>query len=154
MSKRLGKRTSRASAQARLMAVLEATALAGEPCPTNPELGARLGYDSSYPSELMRTLEIERKIAVQRGTRGRIVTILADGPAKGCSTETDAARIRSYHKVSRTIVRRKAGEIAAAETGHPDVPLGQLVARDPCLRCGTRGDLGCRHQAPIEPWRI
>jgi hypothetical protein len=136
------------------MAVLEATALAGEPCPTNPELGARLGYDSSYPSELMRTLEIERKIAVQRGTRGRIVTILADGPAKGFSTDSDAARIRRYHQVTRTIVRRTGREIAAAESGNPALPVDQLVARDPCLRCGTRGDLGCAHQAPVEVWRL
>lgn len=31
-------------------------------------------------------------------------------------------------------------------------PPGVIVMRDPCPRCGVRGDLGCRHQARAEPW--
>ena len=149
-----GKRVSRDVAQARLLKVLEDCALAGAPCPSNAELGALLGYDQSYPSSLVTHLELQGLIAVQRGTRGRVVTILAEGTAKGCSTDGDGARIRNYHQVQRTIVRRTRFQAEAVQTGNPAVPLGQLVARDPCQRCGTRGDLGCRHQAVLEPWRI
>lgn len=27
----------------------------------------------------------------------------------------------------------------------PEGPLPPVVRRDPCLRCGARGDLGCKH---------
>lgn len=26
------------------------------------------------------------------------------------------------------------------------------IVRDPCWRCGTRGDLGCAHRPPLEEW--
>jgi hypothetical protein len=154
MTKSLGKRVSREAAAHRLFAVLEACALEGRPCPANGELGELLGYDQSYPSTLVKHLELQGLIRVARGSRGRIVTILTDGPAKGCSTDGDHARIRAYHQVQRTIVRRTRFEAEATATGNPAVPLGQLVARDPCPCCGVRGDVGCRHRAVLEPWRI
>jgi hypothetical protein len=30
-------------------------------------------------------------------------------------------------------------------------PLPQADSRDPCPRCGVRGDVGCDHQAPCAP---
>jgi hypothetical protein len=30
-------------------------------------------------------------------------------------------------------------------------PSTMVVSRDPCFRCGVRGDLGCRHQPKGEP---
>lgn len=33
----------------------------------------------------------------------------------------------------------------------PRDPRPMAVSREPCLRCQTRGDLGCEHQAPFVP---
>lgn len=114
MTKSLGKRVSRETASMRLLAVLEACAIEGRPCPANGELGELLGYDQSYPSKLVKHLELKGLIRVARGSRVRIVTILADGPAKGCTTDGDHVRIREYHQVQRTIVRRAILAPAAA----------------------------------------
>jgi hypothetical protein len=145
------KRIPRAVAQERMLALLERCALAGEPCPTNPELGAALGYDQSYPAALVRLLELEGAIAVKRGGRGRVVTILADGPAKGLSTSDDGHR-RFFGGTGNFV--RHIGAANDQVGGSPAVPVDQLVARDPCPRCGVRGDVGCRHRTVLEPWRI
>jgi hypothetical protein len=144
------KRISRDISQARMLKLLQDCALAGQPCPTNRELGAALGYDQSYPATLVKLLELEGAIAVKRGGRGRVVTILADGPAKGLST-TDDGRRRIFGGTGNRVRHLGAAndEAGAAQA----VPLDQLVARDGCWRCGVRGDVGCRHRAPVQVWR-
>lgn len=46
--------------------------------------------------------------------------------------------------------RRRQLAIQAAESQRPDLRPELLVDRDPCPRCGARGDFGCGHsQAPL-----
>lgn len=47
----------------------------------------------------------------------------------------------------RSYSRSRSGE----PEPEPDVDRPR-VYRDPCAKCGVRGDLGCRHRPPIEPW--
>lgn len=42
------------------------------------------------------------------------------------------------------------GHMAAGLTPDRIVVRGKFVQRDPCARCGTRGDVGCQH----EPCRL
>ncbi len=55
---------------------------------------------------------------------------------------------RSLH-ASRLIPRRRKGQTWAEVEGiryEPDNdPLPQTVNRDPCVKCGIRADIGCRH---------
>ena len=61
-----------------------------------------------------------------------------------------AARLREARKLSgvvNTISVDRACPVASQPGTEGDRrPFG--IARDPCGRCGTRGDLGCTHQRP------
>ena len=151
MGRRPGKRVQRDVSALQVLKILEDCALAGEPCPSNTDLGALLGYDQSYPSALVGLLEMQGQIAVRRGGRGRVVTILAEGPAQGLSTVNDGRR-RLFNRTVDWAVRIREGEEGLSALRR--VPVEQLVARDPCTWCGVRGDVGCRHRAPVEPWRL
>ncbi len=45
--------------------------------------------------------------------------------------------------------KRVAAERAIASLAAKEAVLASVVRRDPCARCGVRGDIGCRHQ-PLE----
>lgn len=45
---------------------------------------------------------------------------------------------------------RRAEVVALAVRAGDPVPLGARVDRDPCFRCGVRGDIGCAHR--VAPW--
>ncbi|SCY89394.1 hypothetical protein SAMN05660666_03462 [Novosphingobium aromaticivorans] len=41
--------------------------------------------------------------------------------------------------------RQRRVSLDFANASHPPIP-DTLVHRDPCLKCGVRGDIGCKHQ--------
>jgi len=77
--------------------------------------------------------------------------IICDAFAAGQSVMTLAKRF----EISRQLVEyylKRAGLWERKRPEKPKEPLVQhiYVSRDPCQRCGVRGDIGCRHNpAPI-----
>lgn len=67
---------------------------------------------------------------------------------------TPAERRRDARKLSATVhdplpIARLCPVLAAPAC--PADPRPPAFSRAPCPRCGTRGELGCAHQAPFEP---
>ena len=67
----------------------------------------------------------------------------------------EAAQLGARREVARsggTVVRTldvRSLDLCAFAARFPSAPT--TFTRDPCSRCGTRGDLGCRHQQPGAP---
>lgn len=96
-------------------------ARAGKACPTNFKLADMLGWSTpSTASEALHRLERSGLVQVERHSTTRIVTIVETGE----STTRPIPKARRYHKAEHKVV-------------NPPEP----VKRDPCFRCGVRGDL-------------
>lgn len=116
--------------------MIERAANAGLPCPTNEAIAAHLGISSiGTASGYLSTLQKRGFIAVERGQMSRVVTILATG--RRTSWEVRCQHVARLKKRAYT----KRSEEARQK------PLLHHVCRDPCPRCGTRADIGCRHVA-------
>ena len=162
----------------RLMQILENIAAEGGACPTNAQLAKMLGFRSTSPAvRLVRRLETENAICVERGACTRAITILATGK-RIASVNADnvkpvypkarnGKRLRSASTLRRVEIakdeaRRAGDEVERDSAGLIGRPAAQTapskgtvdrrpiaLSLDPCPRCGTRGDLGCAHQQPF-----
>jgi hypothetical protein len=140
-------RMSPGSAQAIVLAAINRAAEAGEPCPSNNALCELAGAQSpSFGSGALNALVRAGLIQVERFAIGREVTITATGK-KTLYTGCRNPHWRTEGRVSAEpmhVVRRPRLKAVNADTPD-DEHLPPPVARDPCPRCGTRRDLGCRH---------
>lgn len=96
-------------------------------------LSAFLGPISNWPKkwlDQLRNAEHPRGATISRIEaliRGELVP-----SAPPNNFWKNGAQKRTYH--------------AARHRGDPRGELPPVVSRDPCSRCGTRADIGCRHQ--------
>lgn len=103
---------------------------AGQPMLSSGQLADRLGLRTQTVCDLIGRLEERRTIKVYRGRSTRIIEIAATGArtGEGPMRAQRAKVVRWHDKV---------------EEREPEPPR---VARDPCFRCGVRGDIGCQHR--------
>lgn len=110
-----------------VLALLTAAAEAGAPCPRDRAIAAELGLTAESARHAVHRLACDGVIAVQTDRNRRTIRILATGAV---TAPTDLSRPDDADPP-------------------PRAPLGPR--RDPCFRCGVRGDIGCVHQ-PLELW--
>lgn len=161
------------SAQKRALAAIERAAEAGEPCPSNNDLADLLGHASpSAGSDIVRELEALGLILVERFQQARRVTILATGRVtayRGRGVphwrlredrvpigEQCAAEARNREARLKIASKFGGGNTNVLDPLDPGPvlrfqPKGEdrrrfVAGREPCPRCGTRADIGCRHQ--------
>lgn len=135
------------AAQARVLTALEAAAEAGAPCPMNKDLADVAGLDRTATAcAVVGQLEQLGLIRVQRFSVSRIVTITATGKSTQ-AVEGNPHWRQDPNRVARAMVRSaQTKSITAALTTPRSEPVMLDVPRDPCFRCGVRGDIGCVHQ--------
>ncbi len=144
----------------RVFDALVRAASEGVRCPGNDELALVAGFHGSATSSAsLKRLEAAGKIAVERGNCSRVVTIIATG--KKTAGVVSAPHWRDRAKASTIVAevsveadrssrRREAAKrlsVAARMSADPAEGLTPRVYREPCVRCGVRGDIGCRHTA-------
>lgn len=104
-------------------------ARAGESCPSNSKLCKMLGASSvATPSRIMKRLADEGRLVVTTYTTGRDVHI-----PEIALTISSATSSRTVHPT--------AGPVAVTASPIPR----SSISREPCFRCGVRGDIGCEH---------
>ncbi len=109
-------------------------ARAGDPCPSNTELCRLVGATSvATPAHAISRMAKAGRLKVTHASNGREIHL----------TELDITIVSKM----RTMNRTREKEAAQAErTAARAVPPPPPVYRDPCFRCGVRGDIGCEHQ--------
>jgi hypothetical protein len=138
---------ARAQRLADLYAWLSRAAENGDPCPMNFEIGARFGLGLNQSALMIQKLEAEGSIHVERFHQCRRVTILATGR----STAIPDGVMRRHWSERRVVpVRPKPAPPGPRVVGMPggfrgELPASRYVDRNPCERCGTRRDYGCKH---------
>jgi hypothetical protein len=134
-------RAESAKWQAVVFDAIVAAAEAGRPCPTNPEICGLVEAESpATAARIVNTLERRGLIAVTRFNSGREITV----PSLGIATAPYTGK-RSPHW--RTTGAARPVESAEAVARPDDEHLPPAVYREPCPRCGTRRDIGCKHHA-------
>ena len=73
--------------------------------------------------------------------------------AEAAASQTRRALARSIGTVVRTLDCERPPTARAVAIASDADPRPAAWSRDPCLRCGTRGDFGCAHQRPWEDAR-
>lgn len=159
---------------------IRAAAIDRKPCPTNKELALSIGCSSTgLASAIVSELEDDSALAIVRGARARKVTIRAIGMATWVPENMKVIPRSSWalrgpkiaaancmgnlandrrHKSERGAIFRpravlehgKPVAVAIAPAEHDDARPAALT-REPCPKCGTRGDLGCTHFSPFKP---
>lgn len=130
----------RSAREAIVLAALIEAAAAGEPCPDNKTLAGLTGSKSSSgATDMIMALAARGLLKLERVSGARRVTIVATGQSTAALPAGRSAKLGG--------ARRKYDKRLV--DGSPDV--GERLAhrppeRDPCFRCGVRGDVGCRHQ--------
>lgn len=121
-----------ANTETTVLSALIRAADGGEPCPSNTQLVELTGVCGTC-SIHRAILQLERKglIRVERGSRTRVVAILASGKR----TAPTLIERRSAHRPRKPDFERL------------NLPIPAPVHRDPCARCGARGDVDCGHRA-------
>lgn len=130
---------------AKLLELLTRCAAEGRVAPSNAELTSLLKLErANTVPRIVKRLEERGLIVVERYSCSRIITIVATGQRTGGVPGTphwlDANRARPAEK-------KPKGD--RAPVVRPPVvrtqPQPVSVDRNPCPRCGVRGDVGCRH---------
>ncbi|MFA7604518.1 MAG: MarR family winged helix-turn-helix transcriptional regulator [Novosphingobium sp.] len=118
----------------------------GQPCPRNSQICDDLGMLSSATvSAMIGAIEMKGWIRVERGNCRRVVTIVETGARTAGKVNDRHWRLRPQSSAPRQPATARARASAKAEdTGPP--PPAPIASREPCFRCGVRGDIGCRHQ--------
>lgn len=78
-------------------------------------------------------------------------------PELVASAKAHAARHHDVRKLSATALGAVPIDHPCPELAAPareDDPRPPAFSREPCHRCGARGDLGCAHQAPFVPLAV
>jgi len=121
--------------------LIEQAALAGRRCPTNHELADAMNVSgAAYTGAVVGELVFLGLIRVTRHASGREVEIVATGARTAAMDMHRAMRPQELRGPSSTL----KGYAGNGYRGVP--PEGQYVDRDPCWRCETRTDVGCRHR--------
>lgn len=124
-----------------VMAMLERAVEAGYPCPSNYEIAAALGAGSiSIGPAVLDQLARAGLISIERGQRTRVVTVIANG-----KRTAGVIGLKHWRDRPENSHRRRIGYGVRPAKPEAPVELPVRVYRDPCQRCGTRGDIGCRH---------
>lgn len=117
-------------------------------CPSNIELCNALDLAApNYACKLIANLERKGWIEVERFQTSRCVTILSTGQqtAGGGGNPHWRQQRPGFYRKPRQSAAVAAGTAPKPHVGRAEVALPPVVHRDPCFRCGTRGDVGCRH---------
>lgn len=126
----------------RLYAIIESVVRAGIPMPTNEELAGKLGCSSiATPARLLSRLEAEGRVQVTRYQTARAVYL----PALRASALSQRQGGRPHWRY-REKTQPKVEAAVKARPVAPVVAEPARVFRDPCFKCGVRGDIGCSHQ--------
>lgn len=108
-------------------------ALAGETCPSNSDLCTLVGSKTvSTPAHAISRMAKAGRLRVTHCNNGREIHIV----------EHDVTII------SRTrleMIKRGTLVPGAQRDAVPAEQVPAIVDRDPCFRCGVRGDIGCEH---------
>lgn len=135
---------------AAVLAAITRAAKARMPCPSNAALTAMLGGRShSAGSAAIDRLARRGVIEVERFVNSRIVTIVSSGLRTAGAPGTP---IRRAGNVPVGIDRQpqsapRASQAAGIPAAEPELVR---VDREPCTWCGTRADIGCKHnRAPV-----
>jgi len=111
--------------------LLVKAALAGEPCPSNAALCEALDASSvSTPAHAISRMAKAGRLRVKHCSNGREVYLV----------DLDVTIVSK----TRVLTRKRNDRPAAVAPDMP-MPSDSLVSRDPCFRCGVRGDIGCEH---------
>jgi len=131
-----------------VLGLIEQAAIVGRYCPTNDEIADAMNASSgSYAGLVIGELETLGVIHVTRFHKLREVEIVATR-ARTRTVEPGAQATPRGLRPARAYGHRSGdgdGDVSLFRGPPPDA---QLVDRDPCWRCGARGDAGCRHQPP------
>ncbi|WP_394658445.1 hypothetical protein [uncultured Novosphingobium sp.] len=131
-----------------ILAELTAIAAAGERCPANTELAKKISARGSFTvSRIFEKLEKRGLIEVERRNAARRIRIVATGD------QTAPVTGKLYHDRDMSQFAAKQAQARAA-LKRPLPPLPEITEapdspRDPCFRCGVRGDVGCKHRKII-----
>lgn len=136
------------NAEAIVMSMLTRAADNNLPCPKNGAIAQAVDARSpATAARLISRLESSGRISVERGNTCRVVTIQKTGKRTAGTVE------RPHWRLSDRIKAQRASELSgpkisahAAERRGETVQELTRVYRDPCPRCGVRGDIGCKHQ--------
>jgi len=105
---------------------------------TTAQLAEQLHQPSAYIArDCAKLIEAGRAKRIDGGA-GR------GGKAVYALAEFDGEAIRADQILTTVALPRRKTEGAVGSSEHLT-----FVSRDPCPRCGVRGDLGCRHSLPI-----
>lgn len=125
--------------QSLVLKMLEDAASRGMPCPTNQEIADMLDVNSvSSASHMLKRLEADGKIIIDKFQASRVVKIIATGEVTAMP-KNQTPHWRQIPFKPRTKCVRSENPLPLEE------PIN-MVRRDPCWRCGVRGDIGCEHQ--------
>lgn len=115
-------------------AMLVRAAEAGEPCPCNAEIAAVLGSTSvGAASECVSRLERDGWIAVERGNRQRVVTILATGRRTAGVIAAPHWRQRIATIATTAVAPRRTTDAAPRPTSNCAAPADPLARREQLL---------------------
>jgi len=111
--------------------LLVKAALAGEVCPSNLTLCEALGATSvSTPAHAIARMAKAGRLRVKHCSNGREIYLV----------DLDITIVSK-----KRVFTRKRNDRPAAVAADRPMPSESLVSRDPCFRCGVRGDIGCEH---------
>jgi len=111
--------------------LLVKAALAGDVCPSNATLCEALGATSvSTPAHAIARMAKAGRLRVKHCSNCREIYLV----------DFDITIVSK----KRVFTRKRNDRPAAVAAGMP-MPSASLVSRDPCFRCGVRGDIGCEH---------
>lgn len=99
-------------------------------------------------AEHRRSVAAEQRAAPQR-MRADIALVAAMKRHKPIELRRKAARSSSGTATNPLAIDRPCP--VRLRPAIPRDPRPIAASREPCLRCQTRGDLGCEHQAPFAP---
>lgn len=130
-----------------VLGLIAAAAERGRLCPSNNDIADACGLARANDgSKVLQRLEKSGLIRVERGSHSRVVTIVASGLRTAGEVKNLHWRFRPENAHRRHLVYRAAGWKAPSKAISEPAPVpGSRVDRDPCPRCGVRGDIGCEH---------
>jgi hypothetical protein len=128
------------------LALIEAAAEAGEQAPSNDAIAEAIGAASVQSAiRVVHHLAERGLITVRRFHAARQITIVRTGKATRAPIgQTVHWRDRPDYRPKprpKVPVPHSAGRVG----DEPPLPAIMPPRRDPCPRCGVRGDHGCRH---------
>lgn len=117
-----------------------------EVCPSNEHLAAVIGAASTASAvRYLSDLEKEGFIEIQRYACSRIVRIKASGKQTAGQAGNPHWRDIGDGLLRPRLAPGKTVKTRSADIAQESPAVQVRVDREPCPRCGTRADIGCRH---------